>query len=194
MSWPRTGTIHNETVTHISGGLCLIPMPTSSCGPNTNGGIGSGGANGIDNALVGTILFSNMNVKYFKINLENTVSNIYGEAVEKWYYNGVNVRCTIDRGVTSNTEDDFGVNITQNITVSIPKALLIGYNFVPEVGDILMDRERYYEVNSIDSQFITIPGVGSNNEILGTTGQVVMYVLTCYLTRVTKLNLIEYYQ
>jgi hypothetical protein len=135
-----------------------------------------------------------MNVKYFKINLENTVSNIYGEAVEKWYYNGVNVRCTIDRGVTSNTEDDFGVNITQNITVSIPKALLIGYNFVPEVGDILMDRERYYEVNSIDSQFITIPGVGSNNEILGTTGQVVMYVLTCYLTRVTKLNLIEYYQ
>jgi hypothetical protein len=62
------------------------------------------------------------------------------------------------------------------------------------VGDIITDREKYYEVNSIDTQFITIPGTGASNGSLGTTGQTITYSLTCYLTRITKLNIIPYYQ
>jgi hypothetical protein len=191
MPWPRTGVIFNSNITYVSGGACLTSAPTSSCGSGS--GSGNGGASGLDNAIVGSVLFSNMNVKYFKINLESTVTNIYQESLEKWYYTGLNVRCSIDRGVTSNAVDEFGVNIAQTINVTIPKALLISYNFMPEVGDIVMDRERYYEVNSIDSQFITIPGVSAGNEKLGTSGQTLTYTLTCHLTRVTKLNLIEYY-
>ena len=57
-----------------------------------------------------------------------------------------------------------------------------------------MDREKYYEVKSMDTQFITVPGTGASNNILGTTGQVVLYVLNAYLTRVTKINIIPYYQ
>jgi hypothetical protein len=188
MAWPRTGLISAQINTNTTSSVCLTPAPTASCGA-----VGSGNSV-IDNVLVGTTLFSNMNVKYFKINLESTITNIYGEATEKWYYQGINVRCLIDRGVTSNGDDDFGVTVSQTITVSIPKALLIQYNFLPEVGDILMDRERYYEVNSIDSQFVTLPGVGSSNSSLGTTGEIVMYALTCHQTRTTKLNLIETYQ
>ena len=57
-----------------------------------------------------------------------------------------------------------------------------------------MDRERYYELNSLDSQFFTIPGTGAANGVSGTTGQTIIYVLSCYLTRITKLNIIPYYQ
>lgn len=185
--WPRTGIINSSLYNVTSSNTCLTPAPTASCTIGGNNNV-------IDDTLVSSVLFSNMNVKYFKINLERTKTNIYGEALEKWYYQGLDVKCNIERGITSNGDDEFGVNINQNITVNIPKALLIKYNFLPEVGDILMDRERYYEVNSIDSQFVTIPGVGASNGIQGTTGQIVMYSLTCYLTRITKLNLIEYYQ
>lgn len=188
MAWPRTGLISAQINTNTTSSVCLTPAPTGSCGA-----VGSGNSV-IDKALVGITLFSNMNVKYFKINLESTITNLYGEATEKWYYQGADVRCLIDRGVTSNGDDEFGVTVSQTITVSIPKALLIQYNFLPEVGDIVMDRERYYEVSSIDSIFATLPGVGSSNSQQGTTGQITMYVLSCYLTRTSKLNLIEYYQ
>lgn len=196
MAWPRTGLIILNNEAALSASVCLNPGPTGSCGggPGGGGGTGGGGGGGIDPIVIGPILNSNQNVIYYKINLEQTVTNMYGESLEKWYYTGVNVRCTIDRGATTNPDDEFGVGITQTITVSIPRALLQTYNFLPEVGDILMDRERYYEVNTVDSQFYTIPGTGASNGVLGTTGQIIMFALTCYLTRITKLNIIPYYQ
>jgi hypothetical protein len=135
-----------------------------------------------------------MVVDYFKINLEYTVTNLYGEAPEKWYYPPSKVKCLLERGVTTNTNDDFGVDTTQTLTVSIPKQNLQSLNFISEVGDIILDRERYYEVNNVDTQFITISGGGTPNTSIGTTGQIVLYILTCHLTRVTRLNLIETYQ
>jgi hypothetical protein len=210
MAWPRNGIVVDNDITKPSlGGACLTPAPTASCttiggpgggsggagGGGTGGAGGSGtGAGGIDNTVVAATLYTNMNVGYFKINLEETKTNMYGESLEKWYFSGVNVRCTIDRGVIANTLDEFGVDLTNTITVNIPRALLQSYNFMPEVGDLVFDREKYYEVNSIDSQFITMPGTGASNGNLGTAGQVITYVLICHLTRTTKLNIIPYYQ
>jgi hypothetical protein len=197
MGWPRTGIIriggdeestNQPPVTPIQPGP-LAPPPPPSPGsiipvPDT-----------IDNGLVNMINYSNMVVDYFKINLESTVTNIYGEAPEKWYYPPARVKCLIERSVITNTNDDFGVDSTQTLTITIPKQNLQVYNFLVEVGDIVSDRERYYEVNNVDSQFITIPGGGSSsNSSTGTTGQVILFILTCHLTRVTRLNLVETYQ
>jgi len=196
MAWPRNGlVIMNNTSASVSTGACLVPEPSASCNTiSDDGGGGGTGGDGIDNILVTATLYANTNVGYFKINLEKTVTNMYGESLEKWYYAGVNVRCTIERGKIENSDDEFGVNVSNVITINIPRALLQSYNFMPEVGDIITDREKYYEVNSIDTQFITIPGTGASNGSLGTTGQTITYSLTCYLTRITKLNIIPYYQ
>lgn len=196
MAYPRTGLIVLNNVAGIVASPCATPIPTSSCGnnPGGGGGTGGGGGGGLDPIIVGQILNTNQNVIYYKINLEQTVTNMYGESLEKWYYQGVKVPCNIDRGATTNQDDEFGVETFQNITVSIPRAIAQSYNFLPEVGDILMDRERYYELNSLDSQFFTIPGTGAANGVSGTTGQTIIYVLSCYLTRITKLNIIPYYQ
>jgi hypothetical protein len=196
MAYPRTGLIIFNNVADVVPSPCATPAPVSSCGnnPGGGGGTGGGGGGGLDPIVVGQILNTNQNVVYYKINLEQTVTNMYGESLEKWYYQGVRVPCNINREATTNQDDEFGVEIFQNITVSIPRAIAQGYNFLPEVGDILMDRERYYELNSLDSQFFTIPGTGAANGVSGTTGQTIMYVLSCYLTRITKLNIIPYYQ
>ena len=196
MAWPRNGlVILNNISSSIDTGACLVPEPTASCNTISDDGGGDGtGGGGIDNILVASTLYANTNVGYFKINLEKTKTNMYGEALEKWYYAGVNVRCTIERGKIENSDDEFGVNVSNTLTINIPRALLQSYNFLPEVGDIITDREKYYEVNSIDTQFITIPGNGASNGSLGTTGQTITYSLSCYLTRITKLNIIPYYQ
>jgi hypothetical protein len=134
--------------------------------------------------------FSNMKIGYFKINLELTKTNIYGESLEKWYYQPINLSCTIIRNEFSYPDDEFGTNIAHSIVVTIYKDTFIAVNALPEVGDIMLDQERHYEVNSINQNLLTLPGAA----IGSSPTTVIQYVLSGNLARTTKLNLIEYYQ
>jgi len=147
----------------------------------------------IEQAAVIAARFSNMKVGYFKLDLTNTKANLYGEAIEKWYYPPVEIRCLIERGTIANTDTEYGVDVSQTITVTLPVTNLQNLNFIPEAGDIISDQERYYEVNSVDRQFLTLPGTGVSESTLGTPGQVVLFVASAYLTRISKLNLIKYH-
>jgi hypothetical protein len=150
--------------------------------------------NYIDQAIQAQINFSNMKVGYFKIDLYKTIVNMYGEATEKWYYPPFEVKCLIERGDFAYTDTEYGPDINQTMTIKIPKLNIdeTGLNFTPEVGDIITDQERYYQVNTVDRSFITIPGSGDAGASLGTPGQIVLYSLGAYLTRTTNLNLIKY--
>jgi hypothetical protein len=150
--------------------------------------------NYIDQAIQAQINFSNMKVGYFKIDLYKTTVNMYGEATEKWYYPPFEVKCLIERGDFAYTDTEYGPDINQTMTIKIPKLNIdeTGLNFTPEVGDIITDQERYYQVNTVDRSFITIPGAGDAESTVGTPGQIVLYSLGAYLTRITNLNLIKY--
>jgi len=150
--------------------------------------------NYIDQAIQAQINFSNMKVGYFKIDLYKTTVNMYGEATEKWYYPPFEVKCLIERGDFAYTDTEYGPDINQTMTIKIPKLNIdeTGLNFTPEVGDIITDQERYYQVNTVDRSFITIPGAGDAESTVGTPGQIVLYSLGAYLTRTTQLNLIKY--
>ena len=193
MPWPSTG---------IGGGpggddgppvfdppVLLDPPPTGS-----GGGVGSGGGD-IGPILTGMINYSNMSVGYFKINLESTVTNMYGESLEKWYYPPLELKCLLERGDYTNPDDEFGVGISQTLTVKITRDNFEAINMLPEVGDIVTDQERYYEVRDLNTSIITIPGTTAQNAGGGgTAGQILLYGLTCYLTRITKLNILPYHQ
>jgi len=150
--------------------------------------------NYIDQAIQAQINFSNMKVGYFKIDLYKTIVNMYGEATEKWYYPPFEVKCLIERGDFAYSDTEYGPDINQTMTIKIPKLNIdeTGLNFTPEVGDIITDQERYYQVNTVDRSFITIPGSGNAGSTVGTPGQIVLYSLGAYLTRTTNLNLIKY--
>lgn len=196
MAWPPSGIggsgepIDSPPV--FDNPILPDPPPTGSGG---GGGQGGGGGE-ITPILSGMISFTNMSVGYFKINLEATKTNMYGEALEKWYYPPVQVPCLIERGDYDNPEDEFGVEVSQTLTVKIIRDSAESLNFLPEVGDILTDQEKYYEVKVLNTSIITIPGAGGaqNNTSTGNAGEIVLYGLTCYLTRITKLNIIPYYQ
>jgi outer membrane protein OmpA-like peptidoglycan-associated protein len=111
MGWPRTGIIRIGGETGGTFNPPSIPAPPTPPSPPSPPSPGSSipTPGSIDGILTDSINFSNMVVEYFKINLESTVTNIYGEAPEKWYYPPALVKCLIERGVTTNTNDDFGV-------------------------------------------------------------------------------------
>ena len=189
-AWPSTG------IGGGGGSTSTPPIFNSPTGfpPPPPTGSGGGTTWGPGPILTGMINYSNMTVGYFKINLEDTVTNMYGEALEKWYYPPLSIKCLLERGDQTNPDDEFGVGISQTLTVKITKDSFQAINILPEVGDVLTDQEKYYEVKDVNINIITIPGTTTANPTSGTAGSIILYGLTCYLTRITKLNITEYYQ
>jgi hypothetical protein len=166
--------------------------PPTPKAPPTGSIIVAGGGSVVNN-LDSQINYSNQKVGYFKIDLYNTKPNLYGESSEKWYYPPIEVKCLLERGEFTNTDTEYGVDINQTLTVTVSKTEFeTTYNFTPEVGDIITDQERFYEVSSINRSFVTLPGTGTSSSNIGTPGFIVLYILSAYLTRTSKLNLIKY--
>ena len=63
----------------------------------------------INRALVKDIV--EQEILYYKLSLEDTVANLYGEALEKSYAEPVKLNCLITRGDQVITEDEFGPDL-----------------------------------------------------------------------------------
>ena len=129
-------------------------------------------------------------VQYYKIDLYNTKSNLYGESVEKWYYPPYTIDCNIERSDITFTDTEYGVDENQTITLYVKKISLLTPDVTPEVGDIFIDQGRYFEVSGVNRILTPDPNLGFQTN--GTAGYIVNYVITGYLTRTSKLNLTKY--
>lgn len=130
-------------------------------------------------------------IGYYKYMLNESSVNVYGESTERYYVGPVLISCLIERG-------DFSVNrMEQNIDVARPatfrflKDHLIDANVVPEIGDIVMYNELYYEVDNVnENQFI----IGKDNDYaysqgLENFGSSFSVVLTTHFTSGDKLGI-----
>jgi hypothetical protein len=146
--------------------------------------------------------YSQTSIAYYIINLDQTKRNIYGESLEKWYYQPFLIKCSIDRSPDTIKDEMFGPDIEKQITISTPKVawedgnsgLIQGVNTMPAIGDIIYDRstERYFEIHNITISYIPVPSninVGQTNCPQAT---LVTYSLECHQTRVSRLNLLPY--
>ena len=94
-------------------------------------------------------------VAYYKFALEQTTVNVYGEAPGKNYYEPLKIACLINRQDQSWSSDEFGSDINQTIGFQFLKDELKDINLIPEVGDILLFRNNFYEIDSkIENQLI----------------------------------------
>ena len=97
---------------------------------------------------------------FYKFNLGETIVNIYGEASKEKYYNGPTLlNCLVDRNDQEYAEKDYGIDFNWQVQFAFLKDDLVDANLVPEIGDVVLYNENYYEVNSlISNQFV----VGKN--------------------------------
>lgn len=146
--------------------------------------------------------FMKTDVAYYKADLSATKRNIYGESMEKWFYQPFLIKCTIERNPDIIKDEMFGPDVNRNIKLTIPRVawesgnagLIQGANVLPEIGDIVYDRstERYYEVHNIIHDYVPINaniGVGQSS---CPQAELVTFNLECYQTRVSRLNLSPY--
>jgi hypothetical protein len=131
-------------------------------------------------------------VAYYKFALEQTVANVYGEAMGKNYYEPMKIACLIDRQDQAWSSDDFGSDINQTVGFSFLKDELKTLNLLPEVGDLLLFRNNFYEVDSrVENQLFMgrDPDYTLSTE-LNNFGDSFSILINAHISRVEKLNLI----
>ena len=88
-------------------------------------------------------------VDIYKINVENTNENIYGESSTKYYDKGFRVNCLIQFDEPEINLDEFGTDVNATIEMYFHRTTLVEANFFPEVGDIIDWNGFYWEMNGV---------------------------------------------
>tara|TARA_Y100000004_G_scaffold150524_1_gene172815 strand:- start:868 stop:1413 length:546 start_codon:yes stop_codon:yes gene_type:complete len=131
-------------------------------------------------------------IAYYKFALEQTKINVYGEAPGKNYFEPLKIACLINRSDQSWSSDDFGSDVNQSVDFLFLKDELKSINLMPEVGDLLLYRNNFYEVDSkIENQLILGQDPDYSLSVETTDhGSSFSIVLSTHISRVEKLNLI----
>ena len=131
-------------------------------------------------------------VAYYKFALEQTNVNVYGEAPGKNYYEPLKIASLINRQDQSWSSDDFGPDVNQIIDFRFLKQELKDINLLPEVGDLILFRNNFYEVDSRTENQLFMgrdPDYALSTETIDFGGSYSIIVNT-HISRVEKLNLI----
>ena len=88
-------------------------------------------------------------VDVYKVSVENTNDNVYGESTAKYYEAGFRVNCLILYNEPETIQDELGSDLNASIEVYFHITTLKEANFFPEIGDIIDWNDGYYEVGSV---------------------------------------------
>jgi hypothetical protein len=89
---------------------------------------------------------------YYKFKLAETKVNLYGEASgAKFYHEPVILNALISRGEQTQPVDEFGVDFNWDLEFRFFRDDLVDARLVPEVGDIIMYNEAYWEVDNTNA-------------------------------------------
>jgi len=93
-------------------------------------------------------------VDIYKLNIEQSTKNIYGEAELKEWSEPTRIACLISHEEISAEYDDKGYDTKQSIRFAMLKDDLIKHNIFVEVGDIFNWNDTYYEIDhTVSNQY-----------------------------------------
>ena len=124
-------------------------------------------------------------ILYYKVSLEDTISNLYGEALDKTYWSPLLLNCLITRGDQVITSDDFGPDLSREASFALIRQDLEDVSVVPEVGDILVWHEDYYEVDTVreNQLFVGRDKTYNLNQYGSRFGSSLSIIVDCHQTR-----------
>ena len=145
-------------------------------------------------------------VGYYKLNLDKTEANIYGESSKKTYTDPVLLYSLIERGDTDPITDELGMDITRTMKFRFLRDDLAGidlstdqpadgrgftYNIVPEVGDVILWNNDFYEVNNANENQLIVGkdpsySYASQTDNFGSSWSI---ILECFYIRPEKLGI-----
>ena len=101
----------------------------------------------INRELLGDVI--TQQVAFYKYILDKTKVNMYGEATDgRWYDGPILINGLITVGDNTSPTNEFGVDFNWNIRVALLRDDLVEANLHPEVGDVILYQESYFEIDN----------------------------------------------
>ena len=109
-------------------------------------------------------------VDIYKVSIDNTEENVYGESTTKYYEVGFRVNCLILFNEPEIVQDDFGADVNSSIEMYFQRNNLASgsLNFYPEMGDIVDWNEHYWEINGTTEPRLIAGHPGYKHNIVAT--------------------------
>ena len=132
-------------------------------------------------------------VGYYKVKLDDTPANMYGEAQNKTFIGPVLIKCLLERGNTTSNTDNFGVDTSRNLVVRFLRKDLVDQNVVPEIGDVVLWNEDYYEVDNVNENQLVVGKDPSYpySDTVDDFGSSLSIIVEAHYTRPEKLGIKE---
>ena len=109
-------------------------------------------------------------VDIYKVSIDNTDENVYGESTTKYYEVGFRVNCLILFNEPEITQDEFGADENADIEMYFQRNNLASgsLNFYPETGDIVDWNDFYWEINGTTEPQLIAGHPGYKHSIVAT--------------------------
>ena len=90
-------------------------------------------------------------VDIYKIDLDSTDANVYGESSTKYYNVGFRVNCMLNYNEPETTYEDGIADVNSSIDMYFQRNNLSSgsLDFFPEVGDVVDWNQHFWEINSV---------------------------------------------
>ncbi len=143
----------------------------------------------INSELINAII--DTEIEFYKLVVETSNSNLYGESESKSYYDSILIPCLITKDDKNSNMDDYGHTYTRTSKFAIARDILVTADFYPEVGDIVFWDNEYFELDNVDAnQYF----VGKNPETWpngSDHGYSVSVVVDAHATRQTPQGILD---
>jgi|TARA_R110002012_G_scaffold58294_2_gene151186 hypothetical protein len=103
----------------------------------------------INSELINAVI--DTEIEFYKLVVESSNSNMYGESENKSYYDSILIPCLIAKDDKNSNMDDYGHTYTRSSKFAIARDILVKSDFYPEVGDIVFWDNEYFEVDNVDA-------------------------------------------
>lgn len=121
--------------------------------------------------LVDTVIETT--VVLFKLAIEDVKTNLYGESLNKTYYQGTECTAVIERDDSSVSYEGFGPDKSQTAEFRFNRITLKDKGFYPEIGDIIKHNDAYFEIDNVREDQL----------IGGQTGEKFSIICSTFMTR-----------
>ena len=120
-------------------------------------------------------------IQLFKLSINESKTNLYGESLGKQYLPGVSVNALIERQESEVNYEGFGFDKSQNVEYKFNRHTLEEKSLYPEIGDVIFHNNGYFEVDNVREDFM----------LAGRTGQKFSIICSTFMMRRSQLNIEE---
>jgi len=132
-------------------------------------------------------------VLYHKLSLDDLEVNLYGESLQKSYWNAIKMYCLITRGDQVYDVQEFGPDLGRSASFAFIRQDLVDSNLVPEVGDVVEWHNDFYEVDTVRENTLFLGRDKSYNlsSYASGFGSSLSIIVDCHLTRAERVGITE---